>query len=65
MDEALGDREVPYYRWERFSVHGSGDGTFQITVVSGGGGYMFADRFNSEEEAEWAAALFNAAIGAK
>jgi hypothetical protein len=34
-------------------------------VVSGDGGYIFADRFNSAEEAEWAAALFNPAIGAQ
>jgi hypothetical protein len=35
-----------------------------VLVVSGDGGYIFADRFADQEEAEWAAALFNAAIGA-
>ena len=57
------DRGVPHGRWETFTVHGNDDGTFKITVVSGDGGYIFADRFNSVEEAEWACGLFNAAIG--
>jgi hypothetical protein len=34
-----------------------------VNVISGDGGYIFADRFNSELDAQWAAALFNAANG--
>lgn len=53
----------PSSRYERFDVYGNRDGTFYINVVAGEGDYAFADRFNSEEEAEWTAGLLNAAIG--
>ena len=56
---------APSPGWERFDVFNNPDGTFLINVVAGGGGYVFANGFNSEEEAEWACALFNAAIGKK
>jgi hypothetical protein len=54
---------APNPRWESFDVFNNPDGTFRVNVVSGDGGYIFADRFNSEVDAKWAAALFNAAIG--
>jgi hypothetical protein len=57
------DGRVPYDHWDAFNVHGNDDGTFQITAVAGDGRYVFADRFTSVEEAEWACGLFNAAIG--
>jgi len=50
-------------RWEMFAVDRNDDGTFQIIATSGDAEYVFADRFNSVEEAEWACGLFNAAIG--
>lgn len=65
MAEALGDSAAPGIGTRvgtRHSRGGNGDGTFHVFVVAGGG-YVFADRFNSDAEAEWAAALFNAAIG--
>jgi hypothetical protein len=45
--------------WENFDVFNNPDGTFHVNVISGDGGYIFADRFNSELDAQWAAALFN------
>ena len=54
---------APNLRWESFDVFKNPDGTFHVNVVSGDGGYIFADRFNSEVDAKWAAALFNAANG--
>jgi hypothetical protein len=54
---------APNSRWKSFEVSNNPDGTFSVNVVSGDGGYIFADRFNSEVAAKWAAALFNAAIG--
>jgi hypothetical protein len=56
-------RRMPVASWERFDAFRNHDGTFHLNVVSGGGGYIFATGFNSLEEANWACALFNAAIG--
>jgi hypothetical protein len=47
-----------------FLVYSNGNGTFHILAVDENGGYIFADGFNSRDEADWAAGLFNAAIGA-
>lgn len=53
----------PSPRYEGFYVYGNPNSTFHILVVAGDGGYIFADNIQSREEAEWAAALLNAAIG--
>ena len=50
-------------RWVSFHASENSDGTYHVLVIAADGGYIFADRFNSEEEAKWACALFNAAIG--
>ena len=55
--------DIPIRAYERFSVYSNPDGTFHIIVVSGDGGYIFADKFNSIEEAKWTCGLLNAAIG--
>ncbi len=54
-----GDANVPCSRWRRFTVY-----EHRVDLTCDDGGYAFAT-FNSEEEAEWAATLFNAAIGVR
>jgi hypothetical protein len=49
-------------RYEGFSVYENPDDTYHILVVAGGGGYIFADRFNSRVDAEWCAWILNLAI---
>jgi hypothetical protein len=46
-------------------VQRNDDGTFHVVVVAGNAEHMFADRFASEDAAEWACSLFNAAIGVR
>lgn len=53
----------PSPRYESFLVHENSNGTFHILVVAGDGGYIFADNINGKGEADWMAALLNAAIG--
>jgi hypothetical protein len=54
----------PRRRYESFAVYENLDGhSFHIIAVSGGGGHIFADGFNSRQDAEWTAALLNAAVG--
>jgi hypothetical protein len=55
----------PNSRWKRFNVQRNDDGTFRVVVVAGNAEHMFADRFASEDAAEWACSLFNAAIGVR
>lgn len=58
-------KEMPSDRWEGFSAYANGDGTFHVLVVSGDGGYIFADRFNDKAAAEWTAEVLNAALKAR
>ena len=53
----------PSPRYEGFYVYNNPDNTFHILVVAGDGGYVFADKLHDRHEAEWTAALLNAAIG--
>jgi hypothetical protein len=53
----------PSLRFEGFYVYNNPDGTFHILVVAGNGGYIFADNLQDKDDAEWTAALLNAAIG--
>lgn len=54
----------PSLKYESFTVYENPNGTFHILVVAGNGGYIFADNINDKGEADWVAALLNAAIGA-
>ena len=65
MTERPGDRRVPYYRWEQFCAYENGDGTAHVLVFDDSGGRLFADGFDSIEEAQWTCGLLNAAIGNK
>jgi hypothetical protein len=47
-----------------FAVHRNPDNTYHVLCADENGGFIFADKFNSQEEAEWTCGLFNAAIGA-
>jgi hypothetical protein len=53
----------PDDRWEGFHVYKNPGGTFHILAVDRSGGFTFADGFQTQEHAEWTAALLNAAIG--
>jgi hypothetical protein len=64
MSETNAKPWKPYSRWESFHTYNNRDGTFHILVIEGGGGRHFCDQLENREEAEWAAALLNAAIGA-
>ena len=55
----------PSPRYEGFHVYNNKDGTFHILVVAGDGGYVLADKIQDKNEAEWIAALLNAAIGVR
>ena len=63
MTERPGDRRVPYYRWEQFCAYENGDGTAHVLVIDDSGGRLFADGFDSIEEAQWTCGLLNAASG--
>ena len=65
MTERPGDPRVPYYRWEQFCAYENGDGTAHVLVIDDSGGRLFADGFDSIEEAQWTCGLLNAAIGNK
>jgi hypothetical protein len=56
--------DMPYYRWQAFYVYENSDGIFHVLVVDDNGGYVFADRINSEGEAQWMAGVLNAALAA-